>query len=97
MTALLKLQGVLTALNNINVPLGDLDDAELTLLIISKIDSVTHNNVVTSDNRNSAKLLWSSIKDRFASAQSSNRARVFNNFIYVSCREDNLETFVTEI
>ena len=72
MTALLKLRGVLAALNNSNVPLGELDNAELTLLIISKMDSVTHNNFFTADNRNLAQKLWSSIKEQFASSQASN-------------------------
>ncbi|KNZ44818.1 hypothetical protein VP01_8797g2 [Puccinia sorghi] len=49
-TALLKLRGVFTRLDQLRVPLGESDDAELTLLIISKMDSVTHNNVVTADN-----------------------------------------------
>ncbi|KAI9628266.1 hypothetical protein KEM48_011711, partial [Puccinia striiformis f. sp. tritici PST-130] len=38
----------------------------------------THSNIVTTDNRSSAKALWKAIKDRFASDESSNRARVFN-------------------
>ncbi|KNZ51984.1 hypothetical protein VP01_3740g2 [Puccinia sorghi] len=97
MTALLKLRGVLAALNNANVPLGASDDAELTLLIISKMDSVTHNNVVTADNRESAQKLWLSIKERFASSQASNRARIFNDFLYVKFQEEAVEAFVTDI
>ncbi|KNZ44822.1 hypothetical protein VP01_878g3 [Puccinia sorghi] len=97
MTALLKLRGVLNALNNVNVPLGESDDAELTLLIISKMDSVTHNNVVTADNRESAQKLWLLIKERFASSQASNRARIFNDFLYVKFREEAVEAFVTDI
>ncbi|KNZ51250.1 hypothetical protein VP01_4025g1 [Puccinia sorghi] len=45
MTALLKLRGVLARLNNVAIPLGESDNAELTLLIISKMDSITHQNV----------------------------------------------------
>ncbi|KNZ53748.1 hypothetical protein VP01_3145g2 [Puccinia sorghi] len=97
MTALLKLRGVLTALNNQNTPLGESDNAELTMLLLSKIDSVTHNNLVTAENSESAQRIWSSIRDRFASSQSSNRARMFNNFLYVKFQEDAVETFVTDI
>ncbi|PLW06338.1 hypothetical protein PCANC_26456 [Puccinia coronata f. sp. avenae] len=61
--ALLKLRGVLNTLNNADVPLGESDNAELTLLIISKMESVTHNNVVTAKNRDSAQKLWASIKE----------------------------------
>ncbi|KNZ59388.1 hypothetical protein VP01_1742g3 [Puccinia sorghi] len=83
MTALLKLRGVLTALNNLAAPLGETDNAELTMLLLSKIDSVTHQNVVTADNSESAQKIWTSIKDRFASSQSRrghfrNRHQSFN-------------------
>jgi hypothetical protein len=97
MTALLKLRGVLAALNNSEVPLGESDNVELTLLIISKMDSVKHNKVVTADNRDLAQKLWSSIKEQFASSQASNQARIFNNFLYVKFREDSVEAFVTDI
>jgi hypothetical protein len=97
MTALLKLRGVLNALNNADVPLGELDNAELTLLIISKMDSVTHNNVVTADNCNSAQKLWAFIKEQFALSQASNQARIFNNFLYVKFQEDLVEASVTDI
>ncbi|KNZ61392.1 hypothetical protein VP01_1406g1 [Puccinia sorghi] len=96
MEALLELRGLLGTLNSPARALFPDDNAELKLLLISKMDSVTHNNVVTSDNRDSAKALWQSIKEQFASSQSSNRARVFNNFLYLVFREDNIEQFVTE-
>ncbi|KNZ64230.1 hypothetical protein VP01_10526g2 [Puccinia sorghi] len=64
MTALLKLRGVLAALNNTEAPLGESDNAELTMLLLSKMDSVTHQNVVTADNSESAQEIWSSIKER---------------------------------
>ncbi|KNZ53397.1 hypothetical protein VP01_3250g2 [Puccinia sorghi] len=70
---------------------------ELTFLLISKIDSVTHNNIVTADNQESAKSLWKAIKDRFASSQASNRARIFNEFLYIKFREDAVDAFITDI
>ncbi|KNZ44866.1 hypothetical protein VP01_874g6 [Puccinia sorghi] len=97
MTALLKLRGVLRILDNPQIPLGESVDAELVMLLLSKMDSVTHNNVVTADNRDSAQRLWLSIKERFASSQSSNRARMFNDFLYVKFQEDAVESFVTDI
>ncbi|PLW14681.1 hypothetical protein PCANC_18339 [Puccinia coronata f. sp. avenae] len=63
MSALLKLWGVLTSLDANGLALTSEENAELNLLLILKIDSVTHHNVVTADNRNSAKLLWKAIKD----------------------------------
>ncbi|KNZ53975.1 hypothetical protein VP01_3087g3 [Puccinia sorghi] len=96
MEALLELRGLLTTLNSDARALFADDNAELKLLLISKMDSVTHNNVVSSDNRDSAKALRKSIRERFASSQSSNRARVFNNFLYLVLKEENIEQFVTE-
>ncbi|KNZ54453.1 hypothetical protein VP01_2942g1 [Puccinia sorghi] len=97
MTALLKLRGVFTRLDQLLIPLGESDDAELTLLIISKMDSVTHNNVVTANNRESAQKLWHAIKERFSSSQASNRARIFNDFLYIKFLEDGVENFVTSV
>jgi hypothetical protein len=97
MSALLKLRGVLTSLESDSVALTSDKNAELNLLLISKMDSITHNNVGTAENRDSAKLLWTAIEDRFASSQASNRARIFNEFLYISFKEDAVEGFVTDI
>ncbi|KNZ61582.1 hypothetical protein VP01_1383g15 [Puccinia sorghi] len=97
MTALLKLRGVLTRINTPAIALSESDNAELTMLLLAKMDSVTHNNVVTAENSESAQLLWQSIKERFASNQASNRARMFNEFLYVRFQEESVETFVTDI
>ncbi|KNZ46360.1 hypothetical protein VP01_7330g3 [Puccinia sorghi] len=97
MTALLKLQGVLTSINNTAVALGDSDNAELTMLLLEKMDSVTHNNVITADNSESAQKIWLSIKERIASSQASNCAQMFNDLLYVKFQEDSVKTFVTDI
>ncbi|KNZ60045.1 hypothetical protein VP01_1621g6 [Puccinia sorghi] len=97
MTALLKLQGVLTALNNKQIPLGESDNAELTMLLLLKMDSVTHQNVVTAENSESAQKIWSSIKERFPSSQLSNRAQMFNDLLYIKFQEDAVKTYVTDI
>jgi hypothetical protein len=97
MTALLELRGVLASLDKEGEPALASDlNAELKLLLISKMDSVTHNNIVTADNRGSARLLWKAIKDRFTSSQSSNRARIFNEFLYVKFKEEAIKAFVTD-
>jgi hypothetical protein len=73
MTGLLELRGVLATLNS---PVRDLlqeKNSKIQLLLLAKIDSVTHNNVVT-DNHDLAKKLWKAIQERFASSQSSNCA-----------------------
>ncbi|KNZ45887.1 hypothetical protein VP01_771g3 [Puccinia sorghi] len=96
-SGLLELRGVLEALESPNLPLTQDENAELKLLLISKMDAVTHNNVINADNRNSAKEIWKSIKERFASAQSSNRARIFNDFLYLNFKEDAVDSFITDV
>ncbi|KNZ48762.1 hypothetical protein VP01_5426g3 [Puccinia sorghi] len=44
MTGLLKLRGAFTAINTPVAPLGDANNAELQMLLLLKIDSMTHNN-----------------------------------------------------
>ncbi|KNZ53473.1 hypothetical protein VP01_322g3 [Puccinia sorghi] len=97
MSGLLELRGVLTTLESPITQLTTNENAELKLLLISKMDSVTHNNVINSENRNSAKEIWKSIKERFASSQSSNRARVFNDFLYLTFKEDAVDSFITNV
>ncbi|KNZ59813.1 hypothetical protein VP01_1659g4 [Puccinia sorghi] len=89
-TALLKLRGVLKAMDNPNIPLGESDNAELVMLLLSKMDSVTHNNVVMAENRDLAQRIWLSIKERFASSQSSNHATMFNDFLYAKYHDQEI-------
>ncbi|KNZ54967.1 hypothetical protein VP01_2804g1 [Puccinia sorghi] len=96
MSGLLELRGVLDALKSPNTALTNNENAELKLLLISKMDTVTHNNFINADNRNSAKEIWKSVKERFASSQSSNRARIFNDFLYLTFKEDAVDSFITE-
>lgn len=97
MTVLLQLWGVLNRLNSPNGVLNNNKNAEMKLLIIAKMDSVTHNNVVTASNQDSAKLLWLVIKERFTSSQASNRARIFNEFLYLNFKEDAVNNFITNV
>lgn len=97
MSGLLELRGVLDVLESPFTPLSKDENAELKLLLISKMDLVTHNNVINSDNRNSAKEIWKTVKERFASSQSSNRARIFNEFLYLGFKEDAIESFITDV
>ncbi|KNZ61141.1 hypothetical protein VP01_14472g1, partial [Puccinia sorghi] len=97
MSGLLDLRGVLGVLESPNTPLTSDENVELKLLLISKMDSVTHNNTINTENRNSAKEIWNLIKERFASSQSSNCARIFNDFLYLNFREDAVESFITDV
>lgn len=98
MSALLKLWGVLDKINAPKRVALDMDtDTELKFLLISKIDSVTQNNVVTVDNRKFAKGLQNSIKDQFSSLQASNRAQIFKKENYIKFKEDSFKNFITDV
>ena len=55
--AILKLWGVLKALDNTLVPLEETIHTELVMLLLSKMDSVNHKNVVMARDRDSAQKL----------------------------------------
>ncbi|KNE95990.1 hypothetical protein PSTG_10681 [Puccinia striiformis f. sp. tritici PST-78] len=76
---------------------------ETIILVLNTNDYINHLRLIDqrlrspSNNRDSAKKLWKVIKDWFASAQSSNQAQMFNNFSYFPCKEDPVESSVTDI
>lgn len=72
MKALLKLRGVLDTLESALNHLSPQDNDKIQLLLISKVDSVTHNNVISAANVNSSKDIWLAIKEQFSSSQASN-------------------------
>ncbi|KNZ51535.1 hypothetical protein VP01_3911g1 [Puccinia sorghi] len=45
----------------------------------------------------SSKEIWKAVKERFTSSQSSNRARIFNDFLYLTFKEDAVNSFITEV
>lgn len=97
MMALLKFRGVLKTLESKTETLASQDNDKIQLLLISKVDSVTHNNVISATNINSAKEIWQSIKERFSLSQASNRAQIFNNFLHITFQGDNIMSFVTNV
>lgn len=96
MTILLELKGVKEALEDETKTLKTTDDMEIRVILLSQIDSITHNNVVNPTNITSAKLLWQTIKERFSSSQTANRARIFNEFLYLQFKTDLINLFITE-
>ncbi|KNZ49070.1 hypothetical protein VP01_522g2 [Puccinia sorghi] len=59
--------------------LGRLKDQILAAIILAKLSTVTHNNVVTSSKKDDT-LAWKAIQKRFISSEPLNRARVYNQF-----------------
>lgn len=70
---------------------------EITAYLLSRLEAATHSNIITSDNKNNARGIWIAAKTHFASYQSANQARVFNNFLYLSFNEQQIEKFVTTV
>lgn len=97
MDAILDFRGCAAAINDETSVLDATVNNELKLLIISKLDSSSHENIVTAENQNSAKLLWKAIIQKFASLQASNRARVFNSFLYLTFNPDDIVEFITRV
>lgn len=97
MNGLLQLRGVLTTLESSSDQLSSLENDEIQLLLISKVDLVTHNNIVTATNVNSAKAIWQEIKERYSSSEASICAQIFNDFLHVSFKEEDITHFVTKI
>ncbi|KNZ58905.1 hypothetical protein VP01_1836g6 [Puccinia sorghi] len=117
MSALLKLRGVLTKLESPdNIALDADMDAELTFLIILKIDSVVAGLQINRAETAPIQPRWLTSLDRctptcseprysvthnnvdhFASLQASNRAQIFNEFLYIKFKEETVETFIMEV
>lgn len=96
MTILLELKGVKEALEDNTKNVGSTDDMEICVILLSQIDSITHNNVVNPSNISSAKLLWLNIKEQFTSSQTANQAWIFNKFLYQQFKPDAINSFITD-
>ncbi|KNZ54133.1 hypothetical protein VP01_3031g1 [Puccinia sorghi] len=96
-TALFKLGGVKDAMINGEPVLEDDDNTILCAIILAKLSSTTHSNVVNSNNEDNAQDLWKAITKRFVSSEPSNRARVYNMFANISFDASNIEKFITEV
>lgn len=52
---------------------------------------------MNAENINSAKNLWKTIKEQFASSQTANQARFFNDFLYQPLKPEAIASFITKI
>ncbi|KNZ52148.1 hypothetical protein VP01_2759g8 [Puccinia sorghi] len=96
-TALFKLGGLKDQILAGEPALEDSDNTILCAIILAKISTVTHNNVVTSSNEDDTLALWKAIQKRFISTEPSNPARVYNQFASISFDPSNIEKFITEV
>ncbi|KNZ51163.1 hypothetical protein VP01_4063g4 [Puccinia sorghi] len=77
--------------------LDDSDNTILCAILLAKLLSTTHSNVVTATNEDNAIELWRAILKRFISSEPSNRARVYNQFANILFDSSNIEKFITEV
>jgi len=96
-TALFKLGGVKDQMLDGEPALDDTDNTILCAIILAKLSAITHNNVVTSENKDNAIALWKAILKRFNSSEPSNRARIYNQFANITFDPSNIEKFITEV
>ena len=72
---------------------GVLTEANETILrsvLSSKLDSSIHANVINPENQQNAKAIWKSIISYFASAESSNRAWVYQEITGIMFNPNNI-------
>ncbi|KNZ55400.1 hypothetical protein VP01_2694g2 [Puccinia sorghi] len=96
-TALFKLGRVKDQMINGEPALDDTDNTILCAIIIAKLLTTTHNNVVNSTNKDNAIELWKAISKRFILTKPSNRARVYNQFTSIEFDVSNIKKFITEV
>lgn len=94
---MLDLQELLEPLTSPTGTLSATEDVQLRTILTSKLESSIHANVITHDNEKSAKKIWSSILDYFASSQASNRARVFNAVLHIQFDPNDVLGFITQV
>lgn len=73
------------------------DDLDLQAILMAKLDSKTHTNIINKVNSLTAPALWQAILDKFAFSQSANRARWFNHFLHLTFSVDEIDAFITSI
>ena len=71
-TALLKLGGLKDQILDGQPALTENNNTILCAIILAKISTTTHNNVVNSANKDDAIELWKSIQKQFVSTEPSN-------------------------
>jgi hypothetical protein len=95
--ALFKLGGLKEQIINGEPALDNNDNTILCAIIMAKLSTTTHKNVVNSSNKEDALLLWKSILKRFISNEPSNCAQVYNFFASITFDPSDIEKFITKV
>ncbi|KNE97281.1 hypothetical protein PSTG_09390 [Puccinia striiformis f. sp. tritici PST-78] len=94
---MLDLQGLRNSLTAADGFLTNMEDVQLRTIIILKLDSSIHPNVINHENETKARDIWTSITSYFASTQPSNCARVFNKLFDLTFNPNDVPSFITSV
>ncbi|KNE96871.1 hypothetical protein PSTG_09855 [Puccinia striiformis f. sp. tritici PST-78] len=100
---MLDLQGLCDSLTAEDGSLTNMKDVvesykvQLRTIIISKLDSSIHPNVINHENEIKAQDIWTSITSYFASTQPSNRARVFTELFDLAFNPNDVPAFINSV
>ncbi|KNZ46159.1 hypothetical protein VP01_74g2 [Puccinia sorghi] len=69
----------------------------LRTVLAAKLDANIHSNVINHNNKEDGMEIWKTINKYFASTQSANRARVWNNFSLLNYDDNDVNGFITQV
>ncbi|KNZ45963.1 hypothetical protein VP01_7660g1, partial [Puccinia sorghi] len=77
--------------------LSNSEELILRTVLAAKLDATIHSNVINHNNKEDGMEIWKTINEYFASNQSSNRARVWNNFSLLNYDDNDVNGFITQV
>ncbi|KNZ51130.1 hypothetical protein VP01_4080g1, partial [Puccinia sorghi] len=69
----------------------------LRTVLAAKLDATIQSNVINHNNKENGMEIWKTINKYFVSNQSSNRARVWNNFSLLNYNDNEVNGFITQV
>ncbi|KNZ47585.1 hypothetical protein VP01_62g20 [Puccinia sorghi] len=94
---LLDLLKIKDAVLNGKRALSSSEELILRTVLAAKLDANIHSNVVDHSNKENGIEIWKKISEYFASTQSANRARVWNNFSLLNYDDNDVNGFITKV
>ncbi|KNZ64129.1 hypothetical protein VP01_1063g2 [Puccinia sorghi] len=93
---LLDLPKIKDAVVNQKTTLSSSEELILQTVLAAKLVATIHSNFVNHSNRENGIKIWNTIND-FASTQSANQARVWNNLSLLSYNDTDVDGFITKV
>ncbi|KNF05302.1 hypothetical protein PSTG_01516 [Puccinia striiformis f. sp. tritici PST-78] len=94
---MLDLQGLTKSLTKPEGVLADHQNNQLTSVITTKLEPSVQMNIANHTNKDNARLLWSDIKEYFASKQPANKARIHQELRAIIFDISDVPKFITEV